>query len=305
MGYCSHILDYLEVEMAILIIIIVLAGAFFLTLGYLIDFRFDFRRRPSTSVLKKREYIRGCEPFEMGEGDNVLMVLHGIGGSPAQLKHLCRALSEDGCHIFATLLPGHGTSPDDLYDITWEQWYAHVEAEFRRLQEQYKNVSIMGFSLGASLAMRLAANYEVKNLVLISSPCYGYLFHDWLPAHWLLRFASRLGSTARTFPQELPQTEDMPRHLIYKGLPMDALNATVDLAKDLKPSLENIGAPTLFLHSRRDPASRAKGVEYNFEHIGSEQKRMVWFERAPHGIMHGSMDDRAILRQEIASFLSK
>jgi carboxylesterase len=173
-----------------------------------------------------------------------------------------------------------------------------------RIRERHGRVSVIGFSLGAALGLRLAIDHEVERLVCMSTPCYGYLFHDYLPAHWLLRLAGRMSSTARTFPQRLPDSEDGPDYMIYHSVPMDALNTVVDLARELRPRLGEVDAPALLVHSRRDVASRAVGAQYVYDRLGSEDKRLVWMETAPHGLMHGSDEDKAVLHHEIVGFLS-
>ncbi len=290
--------------MAILAVFIIVLVSFFLVIGYLIDFRFDFRRREASDLQGRRSYLKGCGPFECGEGDRAVLVLHGIAGSPAQVKDMCRRLADEGMHVYGAVLPGHGTDPEDLYGITWRRWYEHVRAEFDRLRERHGNVSVIGFSLGAALGMKLAMERPVEKLACLSTPCYSYLFHDRLPAHWVLRMASHVASTARCFPRRLPDTEDGPEYMIYRNVPMDALNTVVDLTKELKGRFANVRTPTLLLHSKRDPASRPVGAQHIYDRLGSEEKRLVWRERAPHGIMHGSEEDKAVLHRELVEFLA-
>jgi esterase/lipase len=51
-------------------------------------------------------------------------------------------------------------------------------------------------------------------------------------------------------------------------------------------------------------ASRPKSATYVYDHLGSEDRRLVWMGEAPHGLMHGSEDEKAILHREIVEFLS-
>jgi len=291
---------------AVLIVLGVLLAAFFLVLGYLIEFRFDFRRSPVLPQHGRREFLRGHEPFELGTGDRAVLMLHGIAGSPAQLRGMAEGLAAEGFHVYGVALPGHGTDFEDLYGISWQRWYAHVEAEYRRVAERHGSVSVVGFSLGATLGLRLAVEHPVERLVCMSAPIY--LFHDYLPSHWLLRAASLISHTARTFPKRQPESDlpgsQVPEYLIYHHVPFDALFAVVDLVKESQSRLGEVTAPTLILHSRRDPASRPKSARYIYENIGSKDKRLVWLGEAPHGMMHGSDADRAVVRHEVLSFLS-
>lgn len=305
--------------MLILVAVGVAFLAFFLVFGYLIDFRFQFRQPELSELHGRRSYMRGHEPFEYaprrpddssdptprppaGKGDHAILAIHGIAGSAAQLREMSKKLAQEGFHVYGVTLPGHGTDPEDLYGMTWRRWYGYVEAEFDRLHEIHRSVSVMGFSLGAALGVRLAMNRPVEKLICMATPLK--LFHDYIPMHYLLKLATVFGTTARAFPKRLPESEDGPEYLIYKRIPLEALTTLVDLAFENKPRLGEVKVPALLLHSRRDPASRAKGAQYVYDHLGSEEKRLVWFEQAPHGLMHGSEEDKAVLHSEIVSFLS-
>jgi carboxylesterase len=274
-----------------------------LVLGYLIDFRFDFRKQQPVEPQGRRQFLRGCGPFEMGSGDAAVMLLHGIAGSPAQLREMAGKLADAGYHIYGVVLPGHGTDPEELYGITWQKWYAHVLAEYQRIREKHGSVSIVGFSLGAALGMRLAMEHQVDKLVCMSIPS-DKLFHDFLPAHHLLKVASVFSSTARTFPKRLPDSPDGPEYMIYRKIPLDALHTLVDLAHDNISRLSEVRTPTLVIHSAKDVASKPRGAQDLYNRLGTQQKRIVWLTKAPHGVMHGSEDDKAILHSEIVSFLS-
>jgi carboxylesterase len=231
------------------------------------------------------------------------MLLHGIAGSPAQLKEMAVRLADDGYHVYGVVLPGHGTDPEDLYGITWQKWYSHVLAEYRRIRERHGAVSIVGFSLGAALGMRLAMEHPVDRLVCMSIPS-SKLFHNFLPAHHLLKVAGAFSSTARTFPKRLPESVDGPDYMIYQKMPLDALNAVVDLVHENVPRLNEVRVPTLVVHSMKDVASKPRGAQDLYDRLGSDRKRLVWLAKAPHGVMHGSDDDKSVLHHEITSFLS-
>src|SRR5690242_14933972 len=56
---------------------------------------------------------------------------------------LAAALRNDGWSVEAPTLPGHGTTPDDLVGVTWDEWVGAVpEARV-----------VIGQSLGGSLAL--------------------------------------------------------------------------------------------------------------------------------------------------------
>ncbi len=283
------------------LLIAALAGLVVLSVlfGYLIDFRFE-TRKPITARVK-REYLKGCGPFTVGRKGEAILALHGIAGSPAQLHEMCERLAPEGFLIHAPTLPGHGTDPHDLYGIRWQDWYEVVRNEFDKMQRRYGEVSVVGFSLGAALGLKLASERPVKKLVLMSTPIY--LFHSFFPTHYVLKAASLVANTARAFPERLPETEDGPDYLIYKSVPFDALNAVVELVAELKGCIGEVKSPALVIHSTSDIAAKPRSARFICENIGSRLVRMLWLERASHGVMHGSQEHKDLIHKEVVEFL--
>src|SRR5216684_2037716 len=57
-------------------------------------------------------------PFSLGEGDDACLLLHGLTGAPAEVRPVGEALARAGFRAVGPLLPGHGTSPQDLEAVT-------------------------------------------------------------------------------------------------------------------------------------------------------------------------------------------
>lgn len=100
-------------------------------------------------------------PFSLGEGEDACLLLHGLTGSPAEVRPVGEALARAGFRAVGPLLPGHGTSPHDLETVTrFEVEEAAREAllSFRGARRVY----LCGLSMGALLAVRLAAKGFVR-----------------------------------------------------------------------------------------------------------------------------------------------
>jgi carboxylesterase len=282
-----------------------LVGAVGLFFAWLVEFNFGLRRlsnQPDQPVRPRLgDILKGCGPFEMGEGRRAVMLVHGIAGSPAQMRTLGEFLAGEGLKVYAPLLPGHGTHHSNLYYIRWQDWYRHVVAEYRRIRELHDEVYVVGFSLGAAHSLRLAAEFPVDRLALISTPLYWFSEH--LPLYQLLRVMRHVAPHSRTFPKRLPETAEGPDYMIYRRVPLDALWAVVELSWDVQARLRNITAPALIIHSRRDIAARPRGARRVFRMLGSPWKRLIWMHRTRHGVMHGSAEERELLRREMRRFL--
>jgi carboxylesterase len=70
------------------------------------------------------------------------------------------ACIDTGCTVLAPTLPGHGTVPEDLVGVTWEEWMSAVR--------EWPADIVVGQSLGASLALQLAAEQRCHGAVCIN-----------------------------------------------------------------------------------------------------------------------------------------
>lgn len=91
-----------------------------------------------------------------------ILLLHGLGGTGATMQRLVDRLTALGHATHAPTLPGHGTVPEDLATVGWADWIAAAKAAPADV--------IVGQSMGASLALALAADGLCRAVVAINPP---------------------------------------------------------------------------------------------------------------------------------------
>ncbi|MFA7671518.1 MAG: alpha/beta fold hydrolase [Sphaerochaetaceae bacterium] len=100
--------------------------------------------------------------------ESAILAIHGFAGYPGELALVAKTLFNGGFDIFVPRLPGHGTNGSDFESTGNKEWLASCEEHLLTLLETYKNVSIVGHSMGGSLALILATKYNIKKVVLFS-----------------------------------------------------------------------------------------------------------------------------------------
>lgn len=93
---------------------------------------------------------------------------HGFTGEPTGIAPWASALREAGFRVSTPLLPGHGTSVEDLARIPWRAWYDAYEAAYLELARECDTVVAAGLSMGGALALRLAAHRPVAAVTVVN-----------------------------------------------------------------------------------------------------------------------------------------
>jgi carboxylesterase len=111
----------------------------------------------------------GAEPFSAPGGPHGALVLHGFTGTPQSMRGLAGAFAAAGYAVELPLLPGHGTSVDDMATTTFADWSGAVERVYADLAARCDRVVVSGLSMGAMLAAWLATRHsEIAGLVMVN-----------------------------------------------------------------------------------------------------------------------------------------
>jgi carboxylesterase len=237
------------------------------------------------------DYLPGAEPLFIEGSTTGCLLLHGGGGGSAwDLKEFAGILHEKtGMTVWLPSLTGFGTRPEDLFDVTLDDWLADAHSGLDRLLETCQKVFIVGHSAGGVLTLLTASKREeVNGLVTWAAPynIQSRLFH-------LLPAISRVPLLRRAIPER--HESPAPSWLREKGwvgydwIPTNIGHIMHDALKRLKRSLRNVTCPALIIQGTADRGTSKDSAQRIFEGLASEKKEMYMIEGAPHPIM---TDDR-------------
>jgi len=77
--------------------------------------------------------IPGAEPESIDGGPHGALVLHGFTGNCNSMRGVAHALAAAGYAVELPLLPGHGTSVEDMNTTSWSDWSAAAEEALEKL----------------------------------------------------------------------------------------------------------------------------------------------------------------------------
>jgi carboxylesterase len=253
------------------------------------------------------------EDINLVAGHHCVLMLHGLGASPLELTRLAKDLHGEGFSVFAPNIPNYSFGSECG---TWAQWVAHAQEVLWALQKTYKTVSVVGLSMGATLAMVLAQREQVTGLVLLSTalaydgwaiPWYSFLlnFSRWVPFANRYRYAE-----AEPFGVKNPEMRAMIKRALAKDhiseVGADALSFGYVsqgklLIKEAKAQISAVDCPVLFIHSADDETVHMRNAEWAYDHVSSKDKDFIYLGDSYHMITVDN--ERETVNQESIRFL--
>ena len=116
----------------------------------------------------KNPHLEGSDFYWSGNQIGVLMI-HGFTATTAEVRLIAKRLHQAGFTVAGPLLPGHGTHPDDLNQARWPMWLEKVKSFYDKLVKNCSQIFVIGESMGALLALELAAQHpEIMGLMLFA-----------------------------------------------------------------------------------------------------------------------------------------
>jgi len=241
--------------------------------------------------------MKGAEPYLLPGGLHGVLLLHGFTGMPSELRLLADALWRVGYTVLCPRLAGHATSPEDMARMSREDWCDSALDGYALLLGLTKRVSIVGHSMGALIALYLAAQKPVERVVALAPP----LFID--RGRAMKRLAPRSLCIGRFHPKKRSRLPDVPDYcnMTYDVMPLIAVHELIGFIEHVKTCLEYVSAPLLIVHSLNDHTAQPKSLHYIYENVGAIQKEVLWLVRSGHLVMLDA--ERHTLFRRIIKFL--
>jgi carboxylesterase len=258
---------------------------------------FDFAAS-AFAVAARREQVPTRDL--VGDGDVGVVCVHGLTGTPYEMRFLGGELARAGFTAIGPLLPGHGTTVDDLARTRWSEWVAAVERAFDSLRARCERVAVVGQSMGGLLALELASRRtDVAAVATLATPLWlGRL--GGLVARWAE--AGKLGRI-RTLPKlrgsDVRDRQVRAENPCYATFPINAIIEISAGMRAVDAALPRIVAPVLVLHGKRDHTAPVACAERIAER--ARAVRTLILPRSYHLI--AADVERDIVAAEVIAFL--
>ncbi|PZA06698.1 MULTISPECIES: carboxylesterase [unclassified Meiothermus] len=199
-----------------------------------------------------------------------VLILHGLSSHPVlTVGPLPQALRQAGYQVAQPTLPGHGTRPEDLQGVRWQDWYRVALEAYRALPSPKAAV---GLSMGGLLAAKIAAE-EAPQALVAMVPALGFVNKTAYLAPYLSWAIPIAKGTA-----SVRDAERKAKSPNYPWIPTAAVAELVKLQRTVDPLLPKVKAPAFVLQARYDSTIPEVSVRRFYERLGSAQKQYRVYE---------------------------
>ncbi|MFC4786605.1 alpha/beta hydrolase [Nocardioides sp. MAHUQ-72] len=227
-----------------------------------------------------------------------VLLSHGFTGSPASMRPWAEHLAELGYAVEMPLLPGHGTTWQEMNRTTWADWYAELTRAFDKLAAENDGVVVAGLSMGGALVLQLAADRSdrVAGVVVVN------------PAVATKRLDVKLLPVLKHVVPSFPGiTNDIKKPGVvehgYERTPLRAAHSMFRAWPTLVADLPRVTAPLLYFRSTVD-----KVVDESSEPriLGAVSSRDVTVRRLENSYHVATLDNDAdLIFDESAAFVAR
>jgi len=225
--------------------------------------------------------IRNADFTLEGHNTHGVLLVHGLTGTPNEMRVLGKALNRHGYTVHGVQLAGHGGDVEDLLVTGWHDWYASVEQAAERLLHRVDRLFVGGLSMGALLALKLAAE-QPKRIAGVGVYGATFRYDGWsIPPYGrlacFLPLLKRVGiGRSRVFMEQPPygiRDEHLRGRIVaamqgedstaagLPGNPRFALAEMHRLSMHVRRRLHRVTSPCLVAHAREDDVASLRNAE--------------------------------------------
>ena len=277
----------------------------------------------------KRHKPTGASSKDKGlffEGDNgaAVLLVHGLTGTPNEMKYLATYLNKRGYTVLCPKLANHGESIWVLKNTTWQELYASIRETLTsgELAGFSGPIFASGLSMGALFALLLAD--EFKGRIMGVSCLAPTLFYD----GWNTPLSEIFLPFAYTPLRHIAYFKESPPYGIkneiiqerihkyysaarlndlegaaqygYPYFPVTLLHQLRLMVKHLKKKLPEMSFPVQLIQAKDDDVASVKNSIFIYDNVRSEIKEMVLLYNSYHVIT--ADQERETVAEKAADF---
>jgi len=216
-------------------------------------------------------------PPEAEARDAAALCLHGLTGTPYEVRPVAEALVARGVRAVGPWMAGHEGGAAGLATTSYSDWLELARTELAKLRAETERVFLVGMSMGGLVSLRLAQTEKVDALVVMGTPLVLAP-----PIPQLLPLIRLFASSRAKTGSDIREPGARARHPGLEAMPFAAVAELIQLQAEVIPDLGKIEVPIMVAHGRLDSTARPRDAERIYREVASEEKELFFLERSGH-----------------------
>lgn len=241
--------------------------------------------------------FRNEKSIKLKHYDNrpLFIITHGYGSSFFDLLNIAHRLSNLEFNVEIVILNAHCDNYS-FDEMSYTKWSDRLNEVYKKNRENYKDIYLIGFSLGALMSLDLAENYEVEGVITVS----GYLGLEYSTtvsylSDILIKF--KIEKVFRVIQVSEKAKHDVP-HLKY--LPLENVKMLEENANVVKRKISKLKTKRLHFHSVDDLVASFSEID-KISRKNLDTAKVVTLNHLPH-FMQFDVDNKIIVDMIIKYF---
>ncbi|SLM27728.1 putative Carboxylesterase [Desulfamplus magnetovallimortis] len=257
-------------------------------------------------------------------GDTGVLLIHDYLSTPGELVSFAAYLQKNGYTVYMPRLPGHGTSPANLLETTFEQWIESVEEGLVLLRTLCRKKIVGGLGVGALTGFALQSRVkDIDGFFMVSPPSRikdyssGFLVPGGLWQQMIKRARHPSAGKDMFIEYAIEGSESDSVGFRYTSHPASGLRQVEMLMNMIEAGVKEkhdkqgeqkqirLDVPVLVIQSRKNPFVDPDGTKKLFDMMPASVKEYYLFDFDRHTILTGKGSQRVYgaVSEFIASIL--
>ncbi|MFD1929521.1 alpha/beta hydrolase [Sporosarcina siberiensis] len=239
--------------------------------------------------------IKKAQSIFIAGNDTAVLLLHSFTSHTRDMNMLAKSIHESfGFTCYAPLYRGHGEEAEALIPYTIDDWWEDTLESYQELAKKYKQVTVIGLSVGGVFALKLAEQFPIEQVIVMSVPMNSQPLEL---KKRVIDFAFRYKKLENKSDQQIKI--ELKR---FDSMPLDSFERFKQFISETRNELDKITAPIAVYYGGRDEVTYEESAFEIADNVSSKTIQLEKFYNTSHLMTLSKEKDR--LFEQIHQFLS-
>ena len=227
-----------------------------------------------------------------------ILLIHGFVGGIYDFDNLPNLLEiKWNFDVYTFTLPGH--EKHIVKDVKYEEWIKAADKQIKFLLEHnYKEIYLIGHSMGGVIAAHLASIYPQVKKVVLAAPAFRYFcFKDGIVN------IKGLNNTIKSMPNVLKEEGKGKVIERIQKTPITTMIEFTKLVSKYENDINHITCPILTIHGLSDNVVPQESTDLVYNNVKSKTNILVNMKNVPHDCFTQKRKDE--VQELVIDFLVK